>query len=85
MDITRRNFPEIGQPGGPFCHAVRAGNMLYISGATAGGSDAAQGTAAQSKVVLKRLRPIFCKPKGRPWLTWSRSPSSSPTWGSRAG
>src|SRR5712691_11897675 len=40
MDITRRDYPDIGQPGGPFCHAVRAGNFLFISGATAGGAEA---------------------------------------------
>jgi 2-iminobutanoate/2-iminopropanoate deaminase len=60
MEITRRNFPEIGEPGGPFCHAVRAGHLLYISGATAGGSDAANGTAAQqAEVILKKLSHIL--------------------------
>jgi 2-iminobutanoate/2-iminopropanoate deaminase len=60
MEITRRNFPEIGQPGGPFCHAVRAGNLLYISGATAGGTDAANGTAAQqTDAILKKLSHIL--------------------------
>jgi reactive intermediate/imine deaminase len=60
MDITRRNFPELGEPGGPFCHAVRAGNLLYISGATAGGSEAANGTAAQqAEVILKKLSHIL--------------------------
>jgi 2-iminobutanoate/2-iminopropanoate deaminase len=60
MDIARRTYPEIGQPGGPFCHAVRAGNMLFISGATAGGTDAANGTAAQqAEAVLKKLSHIL--------------------------
>jgi 2-iminobutanoate/2-iminopropanoate deaminase len=60
MDITRRNFPEIGQPGGPFCHSVRAGNMLYISGATAGGTEAAHGTAAQqAEAILQKLSHIL--------------------------
>jgi 2-iminobutanoate/2-iminopropanoate deaminase len=60
MDITRRNFPEIGQPGGPFCHAVRAGDLLFISGATAGGTEAANGTAAQqAEAVLKKLSHIL--------------------------
>jgi 2-iminobutanoate/2-iminopropanoate deaminase len=60
MDITRRDFPEIGQPGGPFCHAVRAGNLLFISGATAGGTDAAHGTAAQqAEAILKKLSHIL--------------------------
>jgi 2-iminobutanoate/2-iminopropanoate deaminase len=60
MEITRRNFPEIGQPGGPFCHAVRAGNLLYVSGATAGGTDAANGTAAQqTDAILKKLSHIL--------------------------
>ena len=60
MDITRRNFPEIGQPGGPFCHSARAGNMLYVSGATAGGTDAANGTAAQqTEAILKKLSHIL--------------------------
>jgi len=60
MDITRRDYPEIGQPGGPFCHAVRAGNLLFISGATAGGTEAAHGTAAQqAEAVLKKLSHIL--------------------------
>jgi 2-iminobutanoate/2-iminopropanoate deaminase len=60
MDIARRNFPEIGEPGGPFCHSVRAGNMLYISGATAGGTDAAHGTAAQqAEAILQKLSHIL--------------------------
>src|ERR671923_2306194 len=60
MDITRRDYPEIGQPGGPFCHSVRAGNMLFISGATAGGTDAANGTAAQqADAILRKLSHIL--------------------------
>jgi 2-iminobutanoate/2-iminopropanoate deaminase len=60
MEITRRTFPELGQPGGPFCHAVRAGNMMYISGATAGGTDAAHGTAAQqTEAILTKLSHIL--------------------------
>jgi len=60
MDITRRDYPDIGQPGGPFCHAVRAGNLLFISGATAGGTDAANGTAAQqAEAVLQKLSHIL--------------------------
>ena len=60
MEIARRNFPEIGEPGGPFCHSVRAGNMLYISGATAGGTDAAHGTAAQqAEAILQKLSHIL--------------------------
>jgi 2-iminobutanoate/2-iminopropanoate deaminase len=60
MDITRRDYPEIGRPGGPFCHSVRAGNWLFISGATAGGTDAANGTAAQqAEAVLKKLSQIL--------------------------
>jgi len=60
MDITRRDYPAIGQPGGPFCHAVRAGNLLFISGATAGGSEAANGTAAQqAEAVLDKLSHIL--------------------------
>jgi 2-iminobutanoate/2-iminopropanoate deaminase len=60
MEITRRNYPDLGQPGGPFCHAVRAGNFLFISGATAGGTDAAHGTAAQqAEAVLQKLSHII--------------------------
>lgn len=56
MEIVRKNYPEIGQPGGPFCHAVRAGDLLFISGATAGGTEAANGTGAQqAEAVLKKL------------------------------
>jgi 2-iminobutanoate/2-iminopropanoate deaminase len=60
MDMTRRNYPAIGQPGGPFCHAVRAGNWLFVSGATAGATDAAHGTAAQqAEAVLQKLSHIL--------------------------
>jgi 2-iminobutanoate/2-iminopropanoate deaminase len=60
MEITRRNYPAIGQPGGPFCHAVRAGDWLFISGATAGATDAAHGTAAQqAEAVLQKLSHIL--------------------------
>ena len=60
MDIRRRDYPDIGQPGGPFCHAVRAGDLLFISGATAGGTEAAHGTAAQqAEAVLKKLSHIL--------------------------
>jgi len=60
MEITRRNYPAIGAPGGPFCHAVRAGNWLFISGATAGATAAAHGTAAQqAEAVLQKLSQIL--------------------------
>ena len=60
MEIARRDYPEIGRPGGPFCHAARAGAFLFISGATAGGTEAADGTAAhQAEAVLQKLLHIL--------------------------
>jgi len=60
MDIARKDYPELGRPGGPFCHAVRAGNLLFISGATARDTEAANGTAAQqAEAVLKKLAHIL--------------------------
>ena len=60
MDIARKDYPELGRPAGPFCHAVRAENMLFISGATAGNTEAANGTAAQqAEAVLQKLAHIL--------------------------
>ena len=35
MDIARKNYEGIPRTGSPHFHAVRAGNLLFLAGATA--------------------------------------------------
>lgn len=59
MDITRKNYAEIPAPGAPHYHSVRAGNMLFLSGATARDTEAEYGDMAeQTEVILKRMKHI---------------------------
>jgi enamine deaminase RidA (YjgF/YER057c/UK114 family) len=50
MDKTRRNYPDIAPAGPTYSRAVRAGNLLFISGCTA------RGTEAQRKSLMEQLR-----------------------------
>ncbi len=43
MDIIRRDYPDLPQPGGAFHHLVRRGNLLFIAGSTASGIPAETG------------------------------------------
>ena len=57
MDIVRRNYPGLPQPMGAFHHSVRAGNLLFIAGTTARGTDAEDGDmTAQTEAVLGKIR-----------------------------
>ncbi len=50
MTATRREYPEIAPAGPSYSRGVRSGNLLFISGCTARGTD------AQSKSLLDQLR-----------------------------
>ena len=60
MDIIRRDYPDMPQPAGAFHHSVRFGNMLFIAGSTARGTDAETGDiAAQTEVILRKFQTIL--------------------------
>ena len=42
MALERRVYPHMEPPFGAFCHAVRTGEWLFVSGLTARGDAAAQ-------------------------------------------
>ncbi|AUX92556.1 RidA family protein [Mixta gaviniae] len=55
----RKNYPQLGEVKGPYVHAVRHGETLYISGLTAFGSDAQkEGIAAQAEAIFHQLNVI---------------------------
>lgn len=50
MHKIRKDYPDIAPAGPTYSRAVRAGNMLFISGCTA------RGTEAQGKPLMEQLR-----------------------------
>ena len=67
MEKVRREYPDIA-PSGPInVRAVRAGNMLFISGCTARGSDAEGGPPVeQLRVTLDKITRIVAAEGGQP-------------------
>ena len=60
LDIERRDYPGLPQPAGAFHHSVRFGNLLFIAGATARGTDAETGDiAAQTEAILQKFQTIL--------------------------
>ena len=60
MEITRRNYDGVPVTGSPHYHSVRAGNLLFISGATAKMTDAEYGDmAAQTEAVMVLIRSML--------------------------
>lgn len=53
MKLQRNNYPTLDEPVGPYVHAVRHGNTLYLSGITA------FGTSAQTDTIEEQAREIF--------------------------
>ncbi|QHM70023.1 RidA family protein [Mixta intestinalis] len=52
----RKNYPQLGEIKGPYVHAVRHGETLYISGLTAFGSEAQKaGIAAQAEEIFRQF------------------------------
>ena len=66
MDKVRRDYP-FAVAGPHYPRAVRAGNMLFISGCTAKDTDAVGGSALdQLKVTLERIIHIVEEEGGKP-------------------
>lgn len=60
MNIVRKNYPEIPMTGSPHFQSVRAGNMLFLAGATAKLTEAEFGDIGeQTEVILKRIKHIM--------------------------
>jgi 2-iminobutanoate/2-iminopropanoate deaminase len=53
MKIDRNNYPSLAAPVGPYVHAVKYMNTLYISGVTA------FGTRVQSDNIQNQAREVF--------------------------
>jgi 2-iminobutanoate/2-iminopropanoate deaminase len=53
MKLQRNNYPTLDEPVGPYVHAVRHGNTLYLSGITA------FGTSFQTANIEVQAREIF--------------------------
>ena len=60
MEKIRKNYPDIAPSGPTYSRGVRVGNLLFISGCTARGTEA-QGKAAmeQLRVTLDRIAQIM--------------------------
>ena len=57
MTLERRTYPHLDPPFGAFCHAVRTGEWLFVSGLTARGTGAEQGDiVAQTEAILEGLK-----------------------------
>ena len=50
MDKTRSNYPDIAPSGPTYSRVVRSGNLVFIAGCTARGTD------GQGKPVMEQLR-----------------------------
>ena len=67
MEKIRRNHPDIAPSGPTFSRAVRAGNLLFVAGCTARGSDAqGKGLMEQLRVTLDRIIRIVAAEGGNP-------------------
>ena len=56
MALERKEYPDIAPAGPTYSRAVKAGNMLFISGCTARGTDAqGKSTMEQLDVTLGRV------------------------------
>ena len=59
MTPVRKNYPHLEEPVGPYVHAVKHNGFLFLSGITAFGSSAQNGTIAeQADVVYSTIASI---------------------------
>lgn len=59
MKLERKNYPSLGKPVGPYVHAVKHGNTLYLSGMTAFGTDAqSDNIENQAKEIFRQIQEI---------------------------
>lgn len=67
MEKIRNNHPEIAPSGATFSRSVRVGNLLFIAGCTARGSDAQGGNMLeQLEITLDRITRIVAAEGGAP-------------------
>ena len=60
MEIVRKNYNELPPTRAPHFQSVRAGNMLFLSGASARDTEAAFGDMRdQTDVIYKRIKFIL--------------------------
>lgn len=67
MEKIRNNHPNIAPSGSTFSRSVKVGNLLFIAGCTARGTDAqGQSMADQLRVTLDRIAGIVRAEGGAP-------------------
>ncbi|MYC33272.1 MAG: RidA family protein [Chloroflexi bacterium] len=67
MEKIRNNYPDIAPAGSTFSRGVRVGNLLFIAGCTARGTDAQGGSMSeQLRVTLDRIAGIVRAEGGAP-------------------
>ena len=60
MTLERRFYPHMDQPFGAFCHAVRTGEWLFVSGLTARSDSSDVGDiVTQTETVMERLAAVL--------------------------
>ncbi len=59
MKLQRKNYPSLGEPVGPYVHAVKHEHTLYLSGLTAFGTDAQFDTIEnQAKEIFRQINEV---------------------------
>jgi 2-iminobutanoate/2-iminopropanoate deaminase len=59
MKLQRNNYPSLDEPVGPYVHAVRYGNTLYLSGLTAFGTSAqTDNIEIQAKEIFRQIQDV---------------------------
>ncbi|MDW6005468.1 RidA family protein [Vibrio mangrovi] len=59
MNLQRKNYASLDEPIGPYVHAVRHENTLYLSGLTAFGTSAQfDPIELQTKAIFEQIRSI---------------------------
>ena len=67
MEKIRRNHPDIAPSGPTYSRTVRAGDLLFVAGCTARGTDAqGKGLMEQLRVTLDRIIRIVAAEGGNP-------------------
>ena len=67
MEKIRRNHPDIAPSGPTYSRTVRAGNLLFVAGCTARGTDAqGKGLMEQLRVTLDRIIRVVAAEGGNP-------------------
>jgi enamine deaminase RidA (YjgF/YER057c/UK114 family) len=67
LEKVRKNYPDIAPSGPTFSRGVRAGNLLFIAGCTARGTDSqGKDLMDQLRVTLDRITRIVAEEGGAP-------------------